>query len=160
MSVELVVIAPLVPVGLGDEFAGAGTVPLHLTVLPKVRLPADRSADLSAVVDDIAATTAPIAVVADGRAGFGHDGEIPVTTVELSATLRRLHLRLRDDVLRVGAVAAQPAYSGDGYRPHVSDTGDGAKVSPGEQMLLTSLTILDCTLPTRRLVHHAALAGS
>jgi hypothetical protein len=69
---ELVVIAPIAPIGPGDRFdPGVGTVPLHLTVLPKVRVSHDRSATVSAVVDRIAAATRPIPVVADGRGGFG-----------------------------------------------------------------------------------------
>lgn len=146
---------------VGDEFeSGAGAVPLHMTVLTKVRVPPEQSAAVAVAVRDIAATTAPFNVVANGRAGFGHEGAVQVTTVEISDQLRRLHFRLLTDVCRAGAGLVQPAYNGDGYRPHVSDTRDGQLVSPGEHLVLTTLGILDCTRPVRRLADKVALSGA
>ncbi|WP_460811036.1 2'-5' RNA ligase family protein [Microlunatus endophyticus] len=144
---------------VGEEFeSGAGAIPLHMTVLTKVRVPRDQS--VVAAVRAIAATTAPFNVVASGRAGFGHEGTVQVTTVEMSDPLRRLHLRLLDDVRRAGADPVQLAYNGDGYRPHVSDTRDGQLISPGERLALTTLAILDCSRPTRRLADKVALSGT
>lgn len=157
---ELVVIAPLAPVSVGDEFdSGVGAVPLHMTVLTKVRVRRDLSEAVAAAVRDIAVATAPVRLVAGGRAGFGHEGAVHVTTVEMSDQLRGLHSRLLKDVCRAGGVPVQPAYNGDGYRPHVSDTRDGQLVNPGEQLVLTTLAILDCTRPTRHLADMVALSG-
>lgn len=154
-------IAPLAPMNVGDEFdSGVGAVPLHMTVLPKVRIARDRSAAVAAVVRGIASTTAPVGIVASGRAGFGHEGSVQVTTVEMSDQLRRLHSRLLTDVCRAGAESVQAAYNGDGYRPHVSDTRDGQLVNPGDQLLLTTLAILDCTRPTRYLADKVALSAA
>lgn len=153
-------IAPLAPMSVGDEFdSGVGAVPLHMTVLTKVRVPRDRSAAVAAVVRNVAAVTAPFTIVAVGRAEFGHQGTVQVTTVELSDQLRRLHTRLLDDVGRTGVDQVQPAYNGDGYRPHISDTRDGQLINPGEQLMLTTLAILDCTRPVRQLVDKMTLSG-
>jgi len=135
-------------------------VPLHLTVVTKVAVPRDRSAAVAVAVRDIAATIAPFSVVASGRAGFGHGGTVEVTTVEMSDQLCRLHFRLLNDVCRAGADPVQPAYNGDGYRPHVSNTRDGQLLSPGEQLVATTLAILDCTLPTRQLTDMVMLSGA
>jgi hypothetical protein len=158
---DLVIIAPLAPMDVREQFdAGVGTVPLHLTVLPKVRVPSDRSGAVAAAVRDIAATTAPLTIVADGRAGFGQDGAVRVTTVVLSEELRLLHARLLEDVCNAGGSPAQPGYVGEGYRPHISDTFDGRLINPGEHVVLASLTILDCTEPIRQLTDAAMLTAS
>ncbi|HEY9291312.1 MAG TPA: 2'-5' RNA ligase family protein [Microlunatus sp.] len=154
-------IAPLASMSVADEFdSGIGAVPLHMTVLTKVPVARDRSAAVAAAVRGIAATTAPVSIVASGRAGFGHGGAVQVTTVEMSDQLRRLHSRLLNDVCRAGADLVHPVYSGDGYRPHVSDTHDGQLINPGDQLVLTTLAILDCTRPARQLVDKVALAGA
>jgi len=51
-----------------------------------------------------------------------------------------------------------PAYNGDGYRPHISDVRDGQLLDSGEQLMVTTLAILDCTRPTRYLADKVPLS--
>ena len=78
----------------------------------------------------------------------------------MSDQLRRLHYRLLNDVRRAGADPVQPRYNGAGYRPHVSDTCDGPLITPGDQLVLRTLAILDCTRPARLLADKVTLTGT
>ncbi|WP_152362509.1 2'-5' RNA ligase family protein [Microlunatus speluncae] len=156
---SLVVIAPLVPISAGDQFE-QGTVPLHLTVLPKFLVPDDRSAAVESMITEIAAVTGPITATSTGDALFGQDGTVEVSTIEASAVLQRLHVRLLEGALRAGAMSDRPAYNGDRYRPHVTRTSDGHSVRSGDSVELTTLAILDCSQPTRRVSFTASLSGT
>lgn len=157
--IEIVVIAPLDPMTVGAQFE-RGAIPRHLTVLPKVRVPESESPAVMSAIREIAAATAPITATSVAYASFGGNGEVRVTTIEASAELRRLHVRLLEGVGRAGAVSVVPAYNGGGYRPHVTHTDDEPVVRPGVQLKLSTLAVLDCTQPIRRISATAILSGS
>ncbi|SDT33032.1 2'-5' RNA ligase family protein [Microlunatus soli] len=145
---ELVVIAPLAPISVGDHFE-QGTVPLHLTTLPKIRVP---QANLSAVLTAfrrIANATKPMTATAADYDHFGAAADVGVTTIEISDQLRTLHLSLLEAARQAAALPIQLAYHGDGYRPHVTHAHNGDRVCPGDSMDLTALAVLDCSRPLR-----------
>jgi hypothetical protein len=150
----MVVIAPLVPMVVGDEFE-QGRIPLHLTLLPKFRVSYGEEPAVVTMINEVAAAAGMITATCAGYASFGGEGEVRVSTVEASVEIRRLHDHLLERARQVGGVPVRPAYSGDGYRPHVTHT-DGQAPRPGEQLVLTALAVLDCTRPTRRV---SAVAG-
>lgn len=147
---DLVVIAPLTPLRIGDRYE-QGKVPLHLTTLPKFQATQEVMHAVLAAIGEIAASTGPISVTTSGYSQFGHADNIPVTTVSLSTELRQLHLRLLEGAYGAGARPNHPDYNGDGYRPHITHTHDGHAVHPGSQVTLGSLAILDCSQPTRKI---------
>lgn len=148
---ELVVIAPLTTIAAGDQF-GLGTVPLHLTSLPKVRVPHGELPAVLAAIDEVAAAATPLRVITAGFDLLGEASTVRVTTVEPSASLRQLHLDLLEATRAAGAVTLHPSYHGDGYRPHITHTHDGRFLASGEQAELTALAVLDCSRPTRRIL--------
>lgn len=155
---ELVVIAPLTMIAVGDQF-DQGAVPLHLTVLPPARVTQDQIPAIVDAVCAIAAATSPIMATARAYDQFGKDGSVAVTTVEPSAELRQLHHQLLTAAQSVGAVPRQASFTGDGYRPHITHTHDHRMVRPGEVVTLTTLAVLDCTLPSQRVTAAAPLSG-
>lgn len=156
---QLTVIAPLVPMAIGDEFQ-QGTVPLHLTVLPNTSVGPEIAAAVESAIREVAGITEPITARARGFASFGDAGDVRVTTVDVTAELQRLHVRLLECVQRAGGIAINPAYNGDGYRPHITHTHDHQVIRPGERVSLTAVAVLDCTQPIRRVSVMADLAGS
>jgi 2'-5' RNA ligase len=155
---ELVVIAPLSPIQVGDRF-DQGKVPLHLTTLPKFRVHDESLPTVLSAIGNVAAAMRPITVTPTNYAQFGHAGRVTVTTVAVSADLRRLHERLSDGVQRAGARPNEPAYNGDGYRPHITHTHDGHAIHPGEMTTLASLAVLDCSQPARQITTLWPLSG-
>lgn len=145
---ELVVIAPLTPMTVGDQFQH-GLVPLHLTTLPKVRVPHEKLPAVLAAIGEVAAAATLLRVVTAAFDLFGESGTVRVTTVQLSEPLRQLHLGLLEATRAAGAVPLNPGYHGDGYRPHITYTHDGRFLTPGERAELTALAVLDCSRPTR-----------
>lgn len=151
-------IAPLIRITVGSRFEQKA-IPLHLTTLPKFRVMPEDATAVVAAIAEVAAATGPIIATATAYADFGPDHDVRVTTVDPTPELRLLHSRLLESVRRVGAVPLAPAYSGDGYRPHITHTKDGRAVVPGEKVDLRSLAILDCTQPTLSIPAVAPLSG-
>ena len=144
---ELVVLVPLSPMRVGDEFA-AGAIPLHVTVLPNVRVAESALPELIDRIAVISNDTPTASTIAGATERFGAERDIIVTTLHITAPIRRLHARLSDAARAVGGVVVDPDYNGDGYQPHVTRTATG-DVAPATRVELTSLVTLDCTTPTR-----------
>jgi hypothetical protein len=142
---RLVVVLPLAPLGVGDGFR-LKDWPLHLTVAPTFVIGADDiGADMAAVltvITPILAKQRQLVVRAGPDAGFGHFGKIPVTLIEPSAELSRLHQRLLDALLAVGAAFDDPEFVGRGYGPHVTITRS-ARVALGDTLTLRQAALVD-----------------
>jgi len=147
---EFVAVAPLVPVAVGDRFP-AGRLPLHMTVLPKVRVPPDAARELiEGLRSAVSTISGPVTALLGERASFGHVREVPVTTVQLSDGLVALHSQLLAVAVEVGGEPIQPSYCGTGYRPHISDVGDEA-VTEG-RLALATVAVIQCTGSVRTVV--------
>jgi hypothetical protein len=147
---ELLVLAPLALMTAGDEFA-RGTIPLHVTVLPNVRVPEAGVKEFHDVVAKIASVTPSIAIAGDHLERFGTNGQVTVTVLAPIPELVALHQDLLAAAQSAGAISTDPQYSGDGYRAHTSHTPFSA-LAPGETALLTSIVLLE-----RRQDSHRAL---
>jgi 2'-5' RNA ligase len=142
---RLVIVLPLLPLRVGIGFS-LQDWPLHLTVAPTFVIGGD---DVDSDIADVVAAVTPtvteqpsLTVRAGSDAGFGHSGKIPVTLIEETAELSRLHQRLLSALLAIGAVFDDPEYAGQGYRPHVTVTRL-ARVSAGEPMTLRQAAVVD-----------------
>jgi hypothetical protein len=81
-------------------------------------------------------------VTVGGQAGFGRGGSIPVSLIEPSPPLQRLHEALVGMVAALPGRVSTPGYSLAGYRPHVSHRGGQAPL-PGEQLVLDRIALVD-----------------
>lgn len=137
---RLVIVLPLIPLGVGDSFA-VRDWPLHVTVLP----PFLSDAEPAAIVDAVAAACTgqgALRVVAEHDELFGRRHDIPVTLLREDPSLTRLHQTLVDAVRPFAAAPEEPAFTGKGFRPHVTIKGP-ARVSVGEVLSLSQIAIVD-----------------
>jgi 2'-5' RNA ligase len=137
---RLVIVLPLSPLGVGDSFA-VRDWPLHITVLSPFLSRAEPAA-IAAAVAAACAGQGALRVVADRDELFGRRHDIPVTVVREHPALTQLHRTLIDAVRPFAAAPEEPAFTGDGFRPHVTIKG-AARVSPGEVLSLGQIAIVD-----------------
>jgi hypothetical protein len=168
---NLIAVAFMEPVTEGLEFP-RDDWPLHITLVKfdvvEPRQEADLTADLTAgspagraaetdeapvPEDRLAAKIAtimaePVAaalgcqVTVGGEAGFGRAGSIPVNLIEPSAELQSLHDSLVRMVQQLPGRISTPAYTLEGYRPHVSHHGD-KRLHQGDTVLLDRIALVD-----------------
>jgi hypothetical protein len=106
-------------------------------------VPGDRLAGKIATImaEPVAAVLGcPVAV--GGEAGFGRAGSIPVNLIEPSAALQSLHDALVRMVQEFPGRISTPAYTLEGYRPHVSHHGD-KRLHQGDTVLLDRIALVD-----------------
>jgi 2'-5' RNA ligase len=137
---RLVVVLPLVPLEVGESFAMRDW-PLHITVLP----PFLTDAAPEQIADAIAAATfglPAITAIAGGDELFGRRHTVPVTVVENNEALVRLHHTLAAAVLPFAAAPDEPAFTGPGFRPHVT-VKPHARAHEGDELTLVQLALVD-----------------
>ena len=137
---RLVVVLPLVPLPVGAGFP-LRTWPLHVTVAPTFVTDADTPA-VAAAIAPVVADSPAMAVTAGDDEGFGPSGRVPVTVLAPSPELSALHGLLRDALRAVDAQFDDPAYTGAGYRAHVTHTRN-ARMQPGDIALLEQAALVD-----------------
>jgi hypothetical protein len=125
---------------VGDSFA-VRDWPLHITVLPPF-LSAAEPAAIAEVVASACADQGALRVIAGPGELFGRRHDIPVTLVREHPELTRLHRTLVDALRPFAATPEEPAFTGDGFRPHVTVKGH-ARVSAGDMLSLRQLAIVD-----------------
>jgi hypothetical protein len=121
----------------GDEAsgpaAGAGEGPV----------PGDRLAGkIATIMAEPVAAVLGRPVTVGGEAGFGRAGSIPVNLIEPSAALQSLHNALVRMVQELPGRISTPAYTVEGYRPHVSHHGD-KRLHQGDTALLDRIALVD-----------------
>jgi len=77
-----------------------------------------------------------------GEAGFGRAGSIPVNLIEPSEQLQILHNELVRIVEQLPGRISTPAYTLEGYRPHVSHHGD-KRLRQGQTFALDRVALVD-----------------
>jgi hypothetical protein len=137
---RLVIVLPLAPLAVGDSFA-VQDWPLHITVLPPFLASAAPST-IAEAVSLACAGQGALRVIADHDELFGRRHDIPVTLVREDPALTQLHRMLVDAVRPFAATPEEPAFTGDGFRAHVTVKG-AARVSIGEMLVLSQIAIVD-----------------
>ena len=153
---RLVVVLPLTPLRTGDSFLVPDWPP-HITVLPPFLTDAP-AAQISAAIA-AALSPANASTTADQTAGhatgqatltltagrdelFGRHADIPVTVVVEDEALTALHRRLLAAIRPFAAAPDEPAFTGPGFRAHVTVKRSG-RVHEGDVLALTQLAIVD-----------------
>jgi hypothetical protein len=152
---RLVVVLPLAPLRVGSSFA-VSVWPLHVTVLP----PFLTDAPAGQIADALAAATstlAPLTVVAGGNELFGRRHDIPVTLIEPHKRLSALHSTLVQAVRPFAAAPDEPAFTGAGFRAHVTHKPPAA-VHPGDVLTLEQIALVDM-LPRAHTAGRTVLAA-
>lgn len=137
---RFVVVLPLHPLATGDAFPVAEW-PLHVTVLAPF-LTERTPAELTAVIAAVAASQPALTAAAGVDALFGRRHDIPVTLLREDPALTLLHHRLVDTLRPLAAHPAEPAFTGVGFRAHVSIKG-ARRVSATDEFTLAQLALVD-----------------
>lgn len=127
------------PVHRGMVFS-RGAWPLHITLTHfSSELPPDRLAE-------ILGEPASAALGAEIRIGrddmFGSRRTVPVSLVEHSGALQRLHEDMVQALSESGARITSPHFSGENYRPHVTVTND-RRVNRGDTFRMNQIGLVE-----------------
>jgi 2'-5' RNA ligase len=152
------VIVPLESMRVGDELAD-GAIPLHVTVLPNVRMGYAAVAELILQISSLAADTSVIHTVARAVEVFGPNLDVVVTTLDATVALRQLHARLLRAAHALGAESMESAFNSGGYRPHITHTPAGRVPLESDVVMLGALVTVDCTSNIRRIISSSPLVG-
>lgn len=137
---RLVVVLPLTPLSPGESFLVPDWPP-HITVLPPFNTDAP-AADIASVLATATAGQAALTVTAGRDELFGRREDIPVTVMIENEALTALHRRLVDAVQPFAASPDEPAFTGPGFRAHVT-VKRGGRVHEGDVLSLTQLALVD-----------------
>lgn len=89
---EMAVVALVEPMRAGGVY-DVGRIPLHVTVLPNIRIDESHAAGLATRIEALASSTAELIVGIGSAEMFGRQSDIAVTVIESSPPLQRLHGR-------------------------------------------------------------------
>ncbi|WEO77255.1 2'-5' RNA ligase family protein [Cryobacterium sp. SO2] len=153
---RLVIVLPVAALRVGDSFA-VSAWPLHVTVLPPF-LTDSPAADIAAAMADVARTRPPLTVAAGEDALFGRRHDVPVSLIVPSEELTTLHQALLAAIRPFAAEPDEPAFTGPGFRPHVTQKPP-ARLNPGAVLTLTQLALVDM-LPRAHLAGRTVQAVS
>lgn len=137
---NLVVVLPLEPLQEGESFA-VKSWPLHITVLP----PFTTDAAPSEIADAIAAAVSSqdvLTAIAGHDEMFGRREDVPVTVIEENPALTQLHHLLVDALRPFAAKPDERAFTGRGFRAHVTIKG-ARRVHEGDVLSLTQIALVD-----------------
>lgn len=137
---RLVVVLPLAPLQAGDTFA-VRDWPLHITVLAPFRTDAE-PAEIADALAAVASGKAALTAIAGGNEMFGRRENIPVTVLVENPALTRLHGALVEAIRPLGASPDERAFTGPGFRAHVTVKGE-ARVHEGDELALTQIALVD-----------------
>lgn len=137
---RLVVVLPLSPLRVGDSFP-VQDWPLHITVVPPFATEADPAAVAAAIASALAGQPT-ITAVAGPDALFGRRHDVPVSLVAETQRLTGLHRTLVTALLPFAATPEEPAFTGGGFRPHVTIKNQG-RVREGDELTLTQVALVD-----------------
>jgi hypothetical protein len=161
---NLIAVAFVEPVAEGLEFP-RDDWPLHLTLVkfdvekfdvveprqeagaaPEPGMPPSSgdplAEQIAALMTDPVAAALGCRLTVDGEAGFGRAGSIPVNLIEPSEQLQFLHDQLVRIVEQLPGRISTPAYTLEGYRPHVSHHGD-KRLQQGHTFALDRIALVD-----------------
>jgi hypothetical protein len=137
---RLVIVLPLSPLAVGERFP-VDQWPLHVTVVP----PFLTDAPPPAIADAVAAALhGQLAITArvGGEEMFGRRHTIPVNLLEGGDGLVLMHTRLVAVARRFAAAPQEPAFTGSGFRPHVT-AKVGRRVRQGDRLQLSQVALVD-----------------
>jgi hypothetical protein len=97
---------------------------------------------IAALMADPVAAALGCRISVGGEAGFGRAGSIPVNLIEPSDELQVLHNELVRIVDQLPGRISTPAYTLEGYRPHVSHHGD-KRLRQGDTFALDRIALVD-----------------
>lgn len=114
--------------------------PLHVTLLANFRI--DQLDQLKMELEKFIEHAEPFDIKADGEAKFGPNQSVAVSLIRPDYNIIKLHNDLLDMATRLGAIFDEPAFIGNGYRPH-STIQQKERLQDEQTIKLNNLTLID-----------------
>jgi len=109
----------------------------------KAAAPEDPLAEtLASLMEEAVAAALGSTLIVGRDDSFGRGGSIPVNLIEPSEKLTGLHTALVRIVQDLPGRISTPAYTLEGFRPHVSHHGD-KRLNPGDAVALDRIALVD-----------------
>lgn len=137
-SSRYVVVALFAPLEVGASISRARW-PAHVTVVTNF-VTASPVEVVEGVIRETVALDAPFVVHLEGRDLFGPNRDVPVLLVR-PGRLDELHGRLVDVLEPLGAVAEEPAYWREGFRPHLT-LGPAVEAEQGRRRVVSHFAVV------------------
>ena len=119
------------------------TWPLHLTVIPWVRLEKEALAKTILAIEETAKRVGSFAIKSNGNAWYGPNIDISVTEVtDVTGKLTELHNELVHEIQVKRGDIVNLTYIGDNYSPHISVTKDGKSIENDQILKCSSITLV------------------
>lgn len=146
-----VVVLPLAPLQVGDEFTVAEW-PLHVTVVEPFESPAS-PAELVAALGPVAQRSHEIGTTAGEDAMFGRNRDVPVSLIRDGGEIRMLREHALAALAPLGLDLGRARQD---FRPHVSAKRHG-RLRAGDRVRFDRLALIDMRPPAGS--HHRAVVG-
>ncbi len=128
------------PLPDGTEFT-VGHWPLHTTLVANFAVDLEAT-DLVTKLAALFRNAHPLQTLAIYDDNFGPQGQVPVTRLELTDELARLHKKAVELIRQHGGVFDEPQYLESGYKPHVTVQTNG-RIHQGNLVTINDITLVD-----------------
>lgn len=140
MSQKYVIVHFIDKTRVSNEFPSSEW-PLHVTLLANFTLgkPLEQ---LDSELRNYAFQEKPYDIMADGEALFGPKQNIAVSLIQSHQNIQKMHDTLSLIVSKLEAVFDEPAFMGEGYRPHATIQVN-SRLSDKQLVTLNDFTLVD-----------------
>ena len=115
--------------------------PLHMTLVPPFSVPTD-TIEVLAEIERNLTNFQPFSTSVGADAAFGRRRTVPVSLINSTPQLQRLHEMLLKSVTELGGEVVTPIYSGKGYKSHVTFQKSG-RLQPGQKIDINNVSLVD-----------------
>lgn len=123
-----------------DEFH-ASAWPLHVTLLANFTL-GKPIGQLKSALKNFSLQEKPYDIMADGEALFGTKQNVAVSLIQPNQNIQKMHEALSSIASRLGAVFDEPAFMGEGYRPHAT-VQVNSRLTDKQVVTINDFTLVD-----------------
>jgi len=113
--------------------------PLHVTILGTFQTNIS-SKEIVLQMTKACLDTHTFILTGKSKEMFGYNNDIPVTELNKTSALVKLHSKLLTAFLS-NATLKSPTFGGDGYRPHVTDQNTG-NIEPNQEITVRSVSLV------------------
>lgn len=131
------------------ELTSMNAWPQHLTIMPWLLGDRDQA---GRKITSICQEFCPLELTVDGQARFGPNHDVPVWTIAANMVLKGLHQAIIGGVGR-HAELENGDFTGDHYRPHITQKPGQPSLEVGDRLVLPMLSIIGKYDETHKVIY-------
>lgn len=140
MSQKYVIVHFIDIANVPEEFPSSEW-PLHVTLLANFTI-AQPLEQLKNDLADYALQAKPFDITVEGEALFGPSKNVAVSLIRPNNNITKVHNNLSSITIKLRAIYDEPAFMGDGYRPHAT-IQHNSHLADKQTVTLNDLTLVD-----------------